>query len=124
LAAQSPYAVKGQRLTVEAQSHRPVSRVYGKFTESVTRITSGWRRATYVTAVDGRFLRIVIMAYKGMTRWIEEADARHVCESALYDRQIATPSPGRFRFRETILRISSMIGLGFIGPLRRRVVAG
>jgi len=64
------------------------------------------------------------MAYKGMTRWIEEADARQFCEGALYDRQIATPPPVRYRFRETILRISSMIGLGLIGPLRRRVVAG
>jgi len=32
------------------------------------------------------FLRISVMAHTNLTRWIEEADARHVCEAAMFDQ--------------------------------------
>jgi hypothetical protein len=53
------------------------------------------------------------MTHTHMTRWIEDADARHTCEVAMWN-QTPAPTDGR-HLSETILKIPALISSGAMG---------
>jgi hypothetical protein len=50
-----------------------------------------------------------------MTRWIEDADARHTCEIAMWNQTSALTESRHLHLGETILKLPALIRSGAMG---------
>ena len=55
------------------------------------------------------------MTHTHMTRWIEDADARHACEIAMWNQTPAPTESRHLHLSETILKLPALIGSGTMG---------
>jgi len=64
------------------------------------------------------------MTHTRMSRWTETADARRVCEAAMYDRPTTKPSGHRAHPGSTVARMPSLIFAILANQWRGHAVAG
>jgi hypothetical protein len=55
------------------------------------------------------------MTHTHLTRWIEDADARHTCEMALWNQTLASTESRHPHLGETILNLTALITSGAMG---------
>ena len=63
------------------------------------------------------------MARNQPTRWIEEADARRVCDEAMYDRMIAVPCRVKIPASVRLARVALVIFTCLLALSKRRIAS-